>query len=54
MDYDNVLRAMLDRYPTVDEDYITDFLCENMTQDEVTIDEFKRLCEDFEYQIDAE
>lgn len=54
MDYDNVLRAMLDRYTDIDDSQIVDFLCDNMVQETITCDEFKRLCEDFEYQIDAE
>ena len=54
MDYDKVLRAMLDRYPEADEDRIIDFLCDNMVQEPITFHEFKRLCEDFECFLDAE
>ena len=48
MTYDEVLRAMLDRYPEFDEDDIVDFLCDNMAQDTIPDGEFDRLCEDFE------
>ena len=54
MDYDKVLRAMLDRYPEADEDQVVDFLCDNMVEETITADEFKRLCEDFECFLDAE
>ena len=54
MDYDEVLRAMLDRYPEADESQIVDFLCDNMVLETITNDEFKRLCEDFECFLDSE
>lgn len=54
MDYDKVLRAMLDRYPEADEDQVVDFLCDNMVLETITFHEFKHLCEDFEYSLDAE
>ena len=41
MDYDKVLRAMLDRYLEADEGQIVDFLCDNMVQETITSDEFK-------------
>lgn len=54
MDYDKVLRAMLDRYTDVDESQIVDFLCDNMVQESITEGEFTRICEDFEYFLDSE
>lgn len=54
MDYDEVLRAMLDRYPEDADDQIVDFLCDNMVQEMITAYEFKRLCEDFECFLDSE
>lgn len=53
MTYDQVLRAMLDRYSETDEDVIVDFLAENMMFDSIDDSEFNRLCEDFEYELDS-
>ena len=53
MTYDQVLRAMIDRYSETDEDVIVDFLAENMMFDPIDDSEFNRLCEDFEYELDS-
>lgn len=53
MTYDQVLRAMIDRYSETDEDVIVDFLAENMMFDSINDSEFNRLCEDFEYELDS-
>ena len=53
MTYDQVLRAMLDRYSETDEDVILDFLAENMMFDSIDDSAFNRLCEDFEYELDS-
>lgn len=53
MTYDQVLRAMIDRYSETDEDVIVDFLAENMMFDSIDDSEFNRLCEDFEYELDS-
>ena len=53
MTYNQVLRAMLDRYSETDEDVIVDFLAENMMFDSIDDSAFNRLCEDFEYELDS-
>ena len=53
MTYNQVLRAMLDRYSETDEDVMVDFLAENMMFDSIDDSAFNRLCEDFEYELDS-